>query len=744
RGVIYSPRHFFADYDQDGETELVMVSHQKAFFFDSAKNALELEVGWPQIRTYNATLAMLPVGPGEAPSLLSINPHIPGVERVDVRYGQAEVVWRQVVAEQEDQYQTQVKIAPGAPDPFLDLDGSGKVYIVASVTNERNDGLVHLNIFDAANGNRLLDEAGVEFLCADHLDGDAAPELLLKRGDTLQIAHWINYEFVVMWEEQGVQPLLRPLPSEGDLARSRGANTPVWREGFREGECTREPVEGANQAANPRSPSRLAGTLAPTASAETEFFLMQFPEGVYACVFRGASVVKDHAVTVHEALKNVPVPPGVEQVRKEKPDVVVTRDGQEVYRYSPRCAPEYLAPPAVVGEWNGATRVLVIDAQQRLLSLNAAGVEESVVVDGVQGEQVSLVDTDGDGKNEVLTLRAGADGAAQAVVIGNDGAVRRSFGLIDGTTALRLGPCGNLGAGKGRWLALCYDMQLGHRPTVVVWDLGTGRELWRRDHFESPNTSYGEDYRVKFVLHAPTAVYDYNHDGVEDLLAASENFYGILNGLDGEELIPPVVFSDFIKGHWQAYASPIVVPAPEGAVPMVFHHRAFAQTVTTTLAGAPLWHYGLTRDTTATAWPGIGDADGDGRYEFLQSRRDGQLTLFSEEPADALCPTCAKDTPLDASNHGGTVLACLTLPPPLSDIASFDADGDGRDDFLVGAGDGKLYAVKYREGALEILWQAVLGERAGAPIVADLDNDQRPEVLVPVRDGRLVCLSPSE
>ncbi len=706
-GMLFKPKHFFTDYDEDGHAEMVMVSHQQAWFFDIENNALKLKIEWPMIRTYNATLAMLPVERDAAPSLLSINPHMPGAERIDVVGNAAQVVWRYIAGGVEDQYQTQVKIAPGAPDPFLDLGGDGRRYVLASVTNEHNDGKTWLVVLDGVDGAKRFEESGVEVLGLDDLDGDGRPEILLEQGEALRIAHWQNDAFVDLWRGDGVEPLLAPLPDAGDLGRSEGGNRTVWR-------------------------------FAPDSGA----FLMRFTDGVFACALGPGGVERGEAVTVHPALDNVPDPnPPAEVVKKQEDAVVVMKGDVETYRYTIARAPSYLAPPAIVADLGGQRRILVRDAADRLLSFDATGADQRVLAERVFGEW-SVCDMDGDGSNEVVAGLLDAQEKPECVFLDGSGQVLRRFGLIENATALKVGPSGSLGPEKGRWLAIYYERGVGSRNGVVAYDGKTGEQLWLRDDFRTEHGAYADGAKVKFVLHIPTAVLDYDGDGTDDLLAASENFYGIVDVAHNRDLTPLQVFSDYIPGHWQAYASPIAADFLGRGKPQVFHHKAFANAILTDLEGLPIWHWGLSRSTTASAWPGITDFNGDGKLEIVQSRVDGKLRAFNAAPTDGKCHNCPPDAPLTEMNHGGHVRWEQVFPAPLSDLASGDIDGDGQGEVLFGAGDGNLYLLGESNGAPVVKWSHGLGRVAGSPVLADLDGDGAPEILVPVEDGTIRCLVP--
>ena len=109
-GTIYAPLHLLADMDGDGRRDMVMISHEQAWVYDLASGRRIMHTGWgPQIRTYWAATAAMPLHAGEPPALLMINPMIPGVQVV-VQDGNTLVSkWKRVVGELEDQYQTKVR-----------------------------------------------------------------------------------------------------------------------------------------------------------------------------------------------------------------------------------------------------------------------------------------------------------------------------------------------------------------------------------------------------------------------------------------------------------------------------------------------------------------------------------------------------------------------------------------------------------------------------------------------------------
>jgi hypothetical protein len=352
------------------------------------------------------------------------------------------------------------------------------------------------------------------------------------------------------------------------------------------------------------------------------------------------------------------------------------------------------------------------------------------------GEKAGPVvcDVDGTGKNDVVAMIADAKGVPACVIFDGTGVEKRRLELLPGMTAMSLGPTGRLGAGQGRWILLRQSGEgpaslpatgqpgPGRKPRelLVAYDGRTGKQLWERDHYGH----YGKN-PVVFRPHFPSAVVDYTETGVDDFLACSENFYGIIGVKDNKDLVGPTVLSDAVSGHWTAYTYPMVgVPQGKGKS-LVYHQGAYALSLLTDLEGRPQWHFGMTRDTAGT-WGQFVDLDGDGRREVLHAQPDGVLRCFTTEAAAA-----GKSSSLRWQFDAGR---------PVSRMITADLAGDGRMAVLFGCDDGKLYALGERDGKSAVLWSVDLGRRVGEPILADVAGDGRPAILVTTEDGRLHCL----
>src|SRR5262249_49592865 len=146
-GDFYSPLMLFDDLDADGALEMAVISHEALWSFDTENGRQEFSARYaPMIRTYLAAIASVKLSRADPnPSLVMINPHLPGLEAVrqDGR-SRASRLWKVVVGGREDQYQSAIRIAPGAPDVVADLDGDGRFEALASITNEHGDRSQHL------------------------------------------------------------------------------------------------------------------------------------------------------------------------------------------------------------------------------------------------------------------------------------------------------------------------------------------------------------------------------------------------------------------------------------------------------------------------------------------------------------------------------------------------------------------------------------------------------------------------
>ena len=486
------------------------------------------------------------------PSLVMINPHIPGLKAVrqDGR-SRAETLWKVVVGGKEDQYQSAIRIVPGGPDVVSDLDGDGRYEVLASITNEHGDRSQHLVVFDAATGRRLAEAGDERVLSVDDLDGDGRPEVLLQGAARLRLARWDGRGFIELWHGDGVEPLLRPLPSEGSLTPHLG------REHAR---LARVAGLGPLPVPVPRRRQRLPARGKPGRPRQAG----RHPRGTRER-WRGRD-------------------PQAERVTWDGKAVVTRKGSTEVYRYEPPAPQTYLAPPPLVADLGGSRQVLVRDATGKFLLVlpRRAGRPACSSTARSSGSRPTSTRRAPGPRSATWTATArtrswrrsrAPTGSPSARSSMRTGRLKRRLDLEPGTTLLNRGPTGSLGPGRGRWIVLrMFDARRGYRrPLVVAFDGKTGEKLWARDHY----ASYGPN-PVVFAAHLPTAVHDLDGDGADDWLVCSENFYGVISVKDNRDLVGPVVLSDALPGHWTAYSYPSLGKVRSTGEPGVLHNNSYA------------------------------------------------------------------------------------------------------------------------------------------------------------------------
>src|SRR5262249_58328067 len=110
-GDFYSPIMLFDDLDGDGAVEMAVISHEALWSFDTETGRQEFAARYaPMIRTYNATVASVKLATSDPrPSLVMINPHLPGLEAVrQDGQSQATRIWKVVIGGTGGPYQSAV------------------------------------------------------------------------------------------------------------------------------------------------------------------------------------------------------------------------------------------------------------------------------------------------------------------------------------------------------------------------------------------------------------------------------------------------------------------------------------------------------------------------------------------------------------------------------------------------------------------------------------------------------------
>jgi len=135
--------------------------------------------------------------------------------------------------------------------------------------------------------------------------------------------------------------------------------------------------------------------------------------------------------------------------------------------------------------------------------------------------------------------------------------------------------------------------------------------------------------------------------------------------------------------------------------------------------GSALWWVGWSSGGAKEHYGAVADVNADGAWDFALSSNHGVLYCVDGREARELWT--------------------FSIPErvSLSHCAAADLDSDRKPEFVFGTNTGRLIVVNGEDGSLAA--SVSLGDPVGEPIVADVNGDERAEVLV-VAGGRLLCL----
>ena len=218
-------------------------------------------------------------------------------------------------------------------------------------------------------------------------------------------------------------------------------------------------------------------------------------------------------------------------------------------------------------------------------------------------------------------------------------------------------------------------------------------------------------WRVHFAPHpGMPAVWDVDGDGREEILLQEHFTLRILNGHDGRDALP-VTF----RG---GYHTPMILRPPGHAEPLLLMAGGAITTALQSFDGTTLWCKSQKRRFALLGRrPGVGDLDGDGRWELCMCDSDCQVEILDLLTGETRCEW----------NLGA-------MP---GDMAVADLDGDGREEVLFGTRDGRLMLVGMSGDQPFTKWEMKFDWPVANPIICDIVGDGSAQILVGTTDGML-------
>lgn len=213
------------------------------------------------------------------------------------------------------------------------------------------------------------------------------------------------------------------------------------------------------------------------------------------------------------------------------------------------------------------------------------------------------------------------------------------------------------------------------------------------------------------------AVFDIDGDGIDNTIFLAADVTYDLNGTDTAGV-------KILDGHLGLYHTPVIADVDGDGRPEVLMTAGFNYLDVIDLdpsgAGSTLWRVETTPGELFGRRSAVVDVDGDGTVELATLSDSGYLT----------CRNAATGAVKWSFKIPGQGLA--------PNVIAVDIDGDGHIEYVLGTGDGTLFAIDARPDATErVKWSLAIGRRLGDVIAADVDGDHHSELLVTAEDGYL-------
>lgn len=712
--MLFVPLPLVGDFDGDGKPEIAFLPWDDLVILDAQTGAIKDRCTFTKGRSYGFLGAYDLDRDGIAEFLVQAD-FCKHIDVLGFRKRRLTLLWRHEI---ELDFSDPRKILSVNPDPVADLDGDGRLEVLACIYNDTGDSKWHTLAYDGITGQRKADATGEYLNAAVDVDGDGRAELLtttaprnsIPTGGTIRIRGIRNDgTSVVRWEMEGAawQTWDRQLPEnvnskanlpQRDVLYRRAGDTchVVIRKDVPEHPENAELLLAAWDN-GPRIVSRVRGprleALALDGGAHPLIRATAHP-GSHA----GIEIESGQATVLAATRRGTPHGAPVIARDERKSGAVVVAQGALG-----------LDDLALFDVAHPAPETPVRHILGRGQSESWPDVSEGPVV----------ADLAGDGGRQLIYSKTGPNGCARIVSSDLAGTEiwHHDFPEIPGTPpiwnngGIIFWQTGHFTDRRRLDVLVQVRRSIMHTEETALLSGTDGAQIWRRDHQVSNRGVGGTLF----------AIADCDGDGLDDAASFHPSLVYILKGTNGRDIIA-------MNASWKGLPSDIVywgLPIAgdfEGKdrTSLFFASKRPSMTGLVRSDGTLAWWNAF--DEAAGGYHAIGDFNGNGRPE----------AIGFGYPDGARC--------YDAAT--GKIKWRMPLPRRCPfEAATADIDSDGRDEAIFVIKDTLYCAGTTDEGTGgRIKWHIQFPTEIGAPAIADVDGKGSVSIILQGSDGYVYCV----
>lgn len=774
----YPIRPLIGDFDNDGALEVAILPFDAMHMFDLASGQLEQsglfgEFIGSSTRGYG-WFGAFNLDDDPRTEFVILGNFLQFISVIGWVDGELKELWDREI---EQGTTRNFAVHEAATNPVADVDGDGRPDIVTSILNEFGDGRWHLLVLDALTGTVKMDLPDAHLAGLVDLDGDGTSEIfaagangrVVQEFGNAQVISLLNQQQTVLWSstDEGFERIHRyEFPSN-----VRSGQPYVLRDLFSVTEwlgdapvfATRERISATtNQLRFYQSVDGFIEQVASLSGPQLKVLsASKDPVQRGVLVWGKADLPRDNEITVDDLDVSWELSRREDGEDQRPSGPVILNTAMNVGVLAPDQQPTVL-----VEDYRERIHAIEIDDDgepQFRWRVNGRGMHSGETnISGIHVSSSAVLAKLQDAHSlALIAAYTGQDSSAKIAAYDADGQRlwRKTVDIQGERPAFDEPGLIYWGAGHFRNNET-EDVLIGVRRTIHtseelhLLDGQTGSLLWSRDISGTRRDClniypWETEISVTGASGSQMPVFDWDGDGLDDVLNSHDGTFDIMRGADGV-----ILLDRWTNGGEGCTNAEMIFEEPFSDAPIIAiadvlgddaEDMVFANNETTLAvlddAAEVVWNSSIGDGSAAKrTFPALGDFSPNPGIELLSVShcdQDGQeIRLFAAE--------------------NGALLATLPLAdacrwPFARGAVSADIDGDGYAEALFSAQD-YLYAVGAVDGELKVLWRVRFADDAnnvyagtlGDVIIADVTGDGRPQILVTTESNHLYALGSSE